>query len=305
MKIEDLGISNRHVLAFVPHQDDELIGMGGTLSYACREAKSIHLVLVTDGAADAGFLSARGIWKCTKLGDFGRFFDNEELLRHDDGLIEEEDGTWWHSPPNELPFHENSDPDRAPGFECPTWGKQRDFEFLHVAQALGIDRSQIRMAYWDPDSPLHIKDGQIALKARALSEEEMYTRYARVAEYYIRTLTPDIICTMAPYENQTEPNDHWACAMGVQQAAEELSVPSVLYHHSGFLYRQIFDGGDSIGEKISLPETSWNTKLEAMQYYFRWNPAQGWFATAAHSVPQTFKAILEGQLNSEYISFQP
>ncbi len=305
MKIEDLGIKNRHVLAFIPHQDDELIGMGGTLAYACREAKSVHLVLVTDGAADGGFLSARGIWKCSRLSGLSQYFNEEELHEHDGGLIHEEDGTWWHSSPNELPFYEHSDPDRAPGFGCPAWGKQRDFEFLHVAQALGIKRSNIRMAYWDPSSPLHIKDGQIAINARALSDEEMYLQYARVAQYYLRKLSPDIICTMAPYENQTEPNDHWACAMGVQKAAEELDIPSVLYHHSGFLYRQIFDGGDSIGERIVLPKHSWNTKLDAMQYYFRWNPAQGWFATAAHSVPQTFKAILEGNIQAEYISFQP
>ncbi len=305
MKIEDLGIKDRHVMAIVPHQDDELIGMGGTLAYAAQEAKSLHLVLVTDGAADAGFLSVRGIWKCTRLSEFAEFFNAEELQAHDEGLVEEEDGTWWHSPPNEIPFFEHSDSEREPGFGCPTWGKQRDFEFLHVTNALGIPRDSIQMAFWDPDSPLHIKDGQIAINGRPLSEEEMSHRYARVAEYYIRRFSPDIICTMAPYENRTDPNDHRACALGVQKAAEELNVPSVLYHHSGFLYRQIYEGGASLGEKIVLPESCWNIKRAAIPCYFRWNPARGWFATAAHSVPQTFRAILKGNLQSEYISFQP
>lgn len=291
----------KRVLAIVPHQDDEVIGMGGQVAYAAMAAASLQLVLVTDGAADGGAKSLGGEWPCARFCDVADH-PNPELEAHDATLRQRDDGTWWHCAEHAPPFEYVSDPERAPGFACPAWGKQRDFEFIEVAQALGVPRENITLAYWDPAAPERIKDGQTARGGKPLTGEEQAERYARVAAHYFAGFRPDIVITMAPYEFLDAPNDHWAIAHGVRQAASAAGIERVLYNHSGMLYRHIQSGGGPMGEALELPALIWDIKRRALRQYLRWNPAGGWFATAAHSVAPTFQALLSGAGRIEYIS---
>jgi hypothetical protein len=176
-------------------------------------------------------------------------------------------------------------------------------EEITRCEALGIPRRNIILAYWDPYAPEHIKDGQISVGGVALTPERMTERYARVAEYYLRQLRPEIVMTMAPYEFMDPPNDHWACATGVTQAARAVGCDRVVYNHSGVLYQHIYFGREgTLGERVELPPDLWEIKLRALHEYLRWDPSHGWFATAAHSVPMTFRALLTGGGRFEYQS---
>lgn len=290
----DPTFSGKRVVAVIPHQDDEVIGMGGHLAHACRVAKSVHLVLVTDGAACGGVKCLRGLWPCYHLATLGGE-PGQGLEQHDALLVRGEDGYDYHPAPHHPPFDIIEDRERAPGTASIGWGKQRDYEFLHVAQALGIPRRNIIFAYWDPYAPDHIKDGQIAIGDTPLTPEQMSARYARVAEHYLRQLRPDIVITMAPYEYMAPPNDHWAGAVGVTQAARAVGCERIQFNHSGVLYQHIFHGGEGyIGQRVELPPDIWEIKRRALNEYMRWDPAGGWFATAAHSVAETFRALLAG-----------
>jgi LmbE family N-acetylglucosaminyl deacetylase len=342
MNLSDLAFENRRVLAIVPHQDDEVIGMGGQLAWAAGVAASLHVVLVTDGAACGGVNRFLGQWDCCRFTELGSVetqrgeedratcrleklaefhpgdpdkgieprmvweplvSESPELEAHDAALIPGQgDGTWRHDPRHRLPFDVIPDPDRTTGTASPAWGKQRDFEFLGVAAALGIARENIRFAYWDPECPVHIKDGQVAVGGASLSNAQMAERYAAVARHYFDRLQPDVVVTMAPYEFLPPPNDHWAMAEGVRAAAAECGVGQVLYNHSGMLYQRLARGDGGIGDPLSLGDLLWQSKREALRQYLKWDPAGGWFATAAHSVPETFRALFAGAGATEYIS---
>lgn len=301
--ISTFDVTGRRVLAILPHQDDEVIGLGGRLAWAVRNALSVHLVLATDGAADGGVKSVLGHTACARLCNV---VDKPTpgIIAHDATLVVDGDGTprhRWTSPP---PFPIHSDPDRAPGFECPVWGRQRDIEFLQVAATLGIPRENIVFAYWDPECPAHIKDGQTGINGESLGATGMAERYERLARHYIDRLRPDVIFTMAPYEYMDAPNDHWAIGKGVEAAAAD-RVGMVKYSHSGFLYMHLMNGGSPEGDAFALSDELWDIKRRALMQYFQWDPARGLFATAAHSVPNTFKAILSSFGRVEYLSDEP
>ncbi len=342
MHLSDLAFENRRVLAIVPHQDDEVIGMGGQLAWAARVAASLHLVLVTDGAACGGVNRFLGKWDCCRLADLGCPDGQEgetdgetcrlerlaeyhpgdpdkgiqprmiweplvsrspELEAHDAALVPGHgDETWRHDPRHNVPFDVIPDPDRAPGTASPAWGKQRDHEFLAVAETLGVARENIRFAYWDPECPVHIKDGQVAVDGAPLANARMAERYAAVARHYFDLLQPEVVVTMAPYEFLPPPNDHWAIAEGVRAAAAECGVGQVFYSHSGMLYQRLARGEGGIGEPLVLDEPLWRRKRDALRRYLKWDPAGGWFATAAHSVPETFRALFAGAGAVEFVS---
>ncbi len=300
--MNEFALANKHVLAIIPHQDDEVIGMGGVLAHACLCARSVHVVLVTDGAADSGFLSVEGLCPCMRWNGIAADI-SPETHEHDFQLARRESGEWFHPQPEHPIFPKESDDERATGFACPEWGRRRDGDFLRVCEALGVGRGRVTLAFHDPDAPEHIKDGQIAVDGHPLSPEDMAERYARVVRYYIVQFRPDIILTTAPYEFTPAPNDHWAMAHGAAREAEQFSVARVFYHASGRLFRHIHDGGALPPglRAVELPEDIWEIKRHAIQEYFRWDPVQGHYATAGHSVPQTFRAILQAPRHIEYI----
>ncbi|HPB30287.1 MAG TPA: PIG-L family deacetylase [Candidatus Sumerlaeota bacterium] len=300
--MKELGLANKTVLAIIPHQDDEVIGMGGVLAHACLCARSVHVVLVTDGAADSGCLSVEGFHPCMRWNDIAADI-SPGTHEHDLHLARGESGEWFHPQPEHPLFPKESNDERVTGFACPEWGRRRDEDFLRVCEALGVGSSQVTFAFHDPDAPEHIKDGQTAVDGRPLSPEEMAERYAQVAGHYIKHFQPDVLLTTAPYEFTPAPNDHWAMAHGAARAAEDFSVARVFYHASGRLYRHIHDGGALPPglRAVELPEAIWEIKRRAIGEYFRWDPTRKLYATAGHSVPQTFRAILQAPRHIEYI----
>lgn len=294
----------KRVLVLVPHQDDEVIGMGGQVALACRRAASVHVVLITDGAADAGCRCIRGEAPCLYMAPFGEQGDPGRAA-HDSALIEGADGRPRHLPATPPAFAVSADADRAPGFSCDGWGRQRAAEFVHVCRALGVPEANVVRAYWDDSCPEHVKDGQIAREGIALTPDAMRERYARVAAHYMALFSPAVVFTMAPYEFAPPPNDHWAVAHGVADAARRHGNPRVCYFHSGVHYRHVRAGGNHLGRRLELPSGIWAVKRHALAQYMRWDPAGGWYATALHSVPATFDALLSGGGRYEYVSDRP
>ncbi|HNT34437.1 MAG TPA: PIG-L family deacetylase [bacterium] len=294
----------KRVLAIVPHQDDEVIGMGGSIAWACEVAESLDLVLVTDGASTLSALTVSGLSSCCRF--VGIDPEREaDLLAHDASLTEKENGELHHHPDLADRFKMEPDPERLGGRGSVSWGRQRDREFLSVAEQLGVSSSRIHLAYHDPSSPCAIKDGQIALGGRELSPEDRVARYAEVASHYFKRLSPDVVFTMAPYEFAPPPNDHWAMAHGAEQAARDCSIETVFYFHSGIHYQHVLKGGAHLGKRILLPENLWSVKKNGLREYLRWSPDEGWFATAPHSVYKTFCAIFSGEGRYEYVSDNP
>ena len=157
-------------------------------------------------------------------------------------------------------------------------------------------------AYWDCGAPEQIKDGQIALAGTKLAPEAMSRRYADVARHYFGMLKPEVVFTMAPYEFMAPPNDHWAIACGVESVGRACGVERVFFAHSGVHYRHVRAGGAHLGRRIELSPEDWDTKRRALHQYMRWDPGGGWYATALHSVPTTFEALLDGGGRFEYMS---
>lgn len=305
--MHSMNFFGRRILAIVPHQDDEVIGMGGHLAHAARVASELNLVLVTDGAACGGVNRMLCRWDCRRLAAVGAG-DLPLVDAHDAALVPGQDGpdAVRHAPGDVLPFDIADAPDRATNTFSAAWGKQRETEFLAVATTLGVRRAHITFAYWDPASPERIKDGQTAVDGRPLQPADMTDRFARVAAHYIARFQPEIVITMAPYEFMPPPNDHWACATGVERAAAGSGcVERVVYIHSGVHYQHIVKGGEPIGRPVKLGDDLWAIKQDALRQYMRWDPANGWFATAAHSVPETFAALFTGAGATEYASDSP
>ena len=190
-------LSGKRVVAIVPHQDDEVIGMGGHLAVACRVAASIHVVLVTDGAADSGVKCVNGLVPCLEIAGLGDAGDPGRAA-HDAMLVADSEGRRLHRRPLPPPFAIESDTERAPGFSCEEWGRQRLKEFRQVCEALGVPAGNMIAAYWDCGAPEQIKDGQIALAGTKLAPEAMSRRYADVARHYFGMLKPEVVFTMAP-----------------------------------------------------------------------------------------------------------
>jgi LmbE family N-acetylglucosaminyl deacetylase len=161
------------------------------------------------------------------------------------------------------------------------------------------------LAYWNHRAPERIKDGQTHLRGVELTMDGMKERYARVAEFYFRKLLPDVVLTMAPYEYTPPPNDHWACAHGVMEAATRCDIVHVYYSHSGIVYQHVHHGSAYLGRRVELKPSIWEAKIKALGQYMRWEPENGWYATALHSVPKTFHALLSGCGRHEYINDHP
>ncbi|PKO18939.1 hypothetical protein CVU37_06095 [candidate division BRC1 bacterium HGW-BRC1-1] len=294
--MDTLDFAGRRVMAFVPHQDDEVIGMGGHIAHAARTAADLRVVLVTDGAACGGVNRMLGGWDCRPMAALDPDADPALTAEHDAQLVARDDGSGKMRHAHVLPFDLCDAPDRATNSFSAAWGKQRDAEFLAVLETLGVPREQVSLAYWDPASPEHIKDGQTSVDGASLTPEAAAERYGRVAQHYFAQFQPEIVLTMGPYEFAEPPNDHWSCAHGVHQAAAGCpTVQRVQYHHSGVHYRHIAAGGQVLGQEVRLTDDLWAIKQAALRTYLRWSPAQGWFATAAHSVPDTFAALLAQQ----------
>jgi LmbE family N-acetylglucosaminyl deacetylase len=294
--------AGQRVLAIVPHQDDEVIGMGGQIAMACRTARSVHVVLVTDGAADAGSKCLCGLAPCFAFGPH----TGSGSADHDATLERGSDGGLFHTSVTAPAwFRVEPDAEREPGFACEGWGKQRTAEFAQVCRTLGVPGGNTIAAYWDPLAPERIKDGQVACAGRLLTPMERAARYARVASHYITLLRPQLILTMAPYEYAEPPNDHWAVSHGVCDAARSHGGIPVRYSHSGALYQRVRSGAPPIGRPFELPSDIWDIKRRALAEYMRWDPDRGRYATALHSVPRTFEALLDDAGRTEYISDQP
>jgi LmbE family N-acetylglucosaminyl deacetylase len=297
-------LGGKRVVAIVPHQDDEVIGMGGHLAVACRVAASVHVVLVTDGAADSGVKRVCGLAPCCEIAQMGDSGDAGRAA-HDSGLVDAKEGRKYHRCALRPPFAIAPDAERAPGFSCDEWGRQRLKEFRQVCATLGVTADHVIAAYWDPASPERIKDGQVACGGEKLEPAAMSRRYASVARHYFEILRPEVVFTMGPYEFMAPPNDHWAMACGVEEAARDCGVQRVFYAHSGVHYRHVRSGGAHIGRRVELPTEAWDAKRRALHQYMRWDPDCGWFATAWHSVSNTFEALLQGGGRYEYMSDRP
>lgn len=299
--------TGQKVLVLVPHQDDELIGMGGQVSAAARTAKSCRVVLMTDGAADGGSKSMVGLERCSRLSELPGC-DCPELRAHDATLVNyPADNAWYHSRRDFPPFGVMLDEERVTGFECPAWGILRCTDFFRSCEALGVERENVYFSYWDPECPISIKDGQCAFEGRPLSDDARVWRYHELAAHYIQRFLPDVILTMAPYEAAPPPNDHWACAHGVTRAARAAGIRDVRYAHSSYVYKRMA-AGENVDEyaDVTVPLTveMREAKMRACREYLRWDPARGHFATAAHSVPLALGAIMSDAVQCEVMSLK-